>query len=87
MASLEKYEKFKEISRPNVEKVVKLGMVFRDIAEKEGIAVQEKEIQEQLDLLAAQAKQKGEAAPNLREARYVKTPYIGHVIVDYDMVN
>ena len=44
-------------------------MVFRDIAEKESISVQEKEIQEQLDLLAAQAKQKGEAPPDQNSAR------------------
>jgi len=69
MATQEKFEKFKEISRPNVEKVVKLGMLFRDIAEKEGVVVQEREVQEQLDLLAAQAKQKGEAPPDAAQAR------------------
>ena len=70
MATLERFEKFKEISRANVEKVVKLGLVFRDIAEKEAISVEEKEIQEQIDLLTAQAKQKGEAPPDPLSARY-----------------
>ena len=29
MATPENYNKYKEISRPNTEKIVKLGMVFR----------------------------------------------------------
>jgi len=35
MATPEKYNKYKEISRPNAEKIVTLGLAFRDIAEKE----------------------------------------------------
>jgi FKBP-type peptidyl-prolyl cis-trans isomerase (trigger factor) len=54
MATPEKYNKYKEISRPNAEKIVKLGLAFRDISEKEKISVTESEIREQLDLLSAQ---------------------------------
>lgn len=68
MASPEKYKKYKEISRKNVDKVVTLGMVFRDIAEKEKVSVTKEEITEQLDLLNAQAKQKGEQLPDPRRA-------------------
>merc|ERR1711907_744836 len=39
MATPEKYSKYKEISLPNAEKIVKLGLAFRDIAEKEDIEV------------------------------------------------
>ena len=56
MSTPEKYGKYKEISRPNVEKIVKLGLTFRDIAEKEKIAITEKEITEQLDLINAQVR-------------------------------
>ena len=31
MTTPEKYNKYKEISRPNVNKIVTLGMAFRDI--------------------------------------------------------
>ena len=41
----------------------------RDIAEKESVSVEEKEIREQLDLLNAQAKQKNEEPPEERRAR------------------
>ena len=51
-------------------------MLFRDIAEKESIAVTEKEIQEQLDLLAAQARQKGEAPPDQSSARCVRRDFL-----------
>ena len=40
MATPEKYTKYKEISLPNAEKIVKLGLAFRDIAERENIKVQ-----------------------------------------------
>jgi trigger factor len=63
MMTPEKYGKYKEISRPNVEKIVKLGMIFRDIAEKEKITVTPEEIDEQLNLLKLQAKQKGQQLP------------------------
>jgi trigger factor len=68
MMSEENYLRYKEISRPNVNKVVTLGMAFRDIAEKEGIAVTPAEVQDQLDMLNAQAKQRGEAPPDPRAA-------------------
>ena len=58
MSSLEKYTKYAEISRPNVEKIVTLGLIFRDISEKENLAVTPEEIQQQLDILLAQANQK-----------------------------
>jgi FKBP-type peptidyl-prolyl cis-trans isomerase (trigger factor) len=54
MMTEENFKKYKEISRPNVEKIVKLGMAFRDIAEKESLSVEEKEIRDQLDLIFAQ---------------------------------
>lgn len=60
MATPENYEKFKNVSRVNAEKSVKLGLLFRDIAEKENIAVNEAEIKQQLDLLNAQSKQKNQ---------------------------
>lgn len=69
MSTPEKYQKYKEISLPNAEKIVKLGLAFRDIAEKEKIAVTEIEVKEQLDLIAVQAKQKGEAPPDEKNAR------------------
>ena len=69
MTTEENYKRYKEISRPNVEKIVKLGMAFRDIAEREQVSVEEKEIREQLDLIYAQAKQKGEQPPDERRAR------------------
>ena len=68
MASEENYVRYKEISRPNVNKIVILGMAFRDIAEKEGIAVEPQEVQEQLDSINIQAKQKGESPPDQRAA-------------------
>lgn len=68
MASPENFERYKEISRKSVNQVVTLGMAFRDIAEKEGIAVSQEEITEQLDGLNAQAKQRGEAPPDPRLA-------------------
>lgn len=68
MSSEESYNRYKEISRENVNKVVILGMAFRDIAEKEGISVSSEEIQEQLDGLNAQAKQRKEAPPDPRAA-------------------
>jgi len=43
-ATPEKYLKYKEISQPNVHKIVKLGMAFRDIAEKEKISVSPTEV-------------------------------------------
>lgn len=66
MTKPENYLKYKEVSKANVEKVVKLGMVFRDIAEKEQIVVTQADIQEQLSIMAAQAKQKGEKLPDER---------------------
>jgi FKBP-type peptidyl-prolyl cis-trans isomerase (trigger factor) len=69
MSSPENYEKYKQLSLKNVEKTVKLGLVFRDISEREKITVAEKEIQEQIDLLNAQAKQKGEGAVDPVQAR------------------
>lgn len=68
MATPEKYTKYKEISLPNAEKIVKLGLAFRDIAERENIKVSEKEIRDQLELIAIQAKQKGEQPPEERNA-------------------
>jgi FKBP-type peptidyl-prolyl cis-trans isomerase (trigger factor) len=53
-----RYAKYKEISLPNAQKIVKLGLAFRDIAEKEGISVTDDEISEQLSLIVMQAKQK-----------------------------
>lgn len=47
---------------------MKLGLAFRDIAEKEDIEVSEKEIRDQLDLIIIQAKQKGEQPPDERNA-------------------
>ena len=37
MMTPEKYAKYKEISLPNAEKIVKLGLAFRDISEKEKV--------------------------------------------------
>ena len=68
MATPEKYAKYKEISLPNAEKIVKLGLAFRDIAEKEKIEVTEAECREQLDLINIQAKQKGEQPPEEKNA-------------------
>jgi len=68
MASPENYKRYKEISRKNVDKVVTLGMVFRDIASKENISVTREEITQQLDGINAQAKQKGEPMPDQRRA-------------------
>ena len=68
MASPENYKRYREISRKNVDKIVTLGMVFRDIAEKEQISVSREEISEQLDAINAQAKQKGEPLPDARRA-------------------
>lgn len=68
MASEDNYNRYKEISRKSVNQIVTLGMAFRDIAEKDGIAVTSEEIQEQLDGLNAQAKQRGEAPPDPRAA-------------------
>ena len=45
-------------------------MVFRDIAERENIFVSADEVRSQLDVMAAQAKQKGEAMPDVKRARY-----------------
>ena len=47
-ATPEKYLKYKEISQPNVHKIVKLGMAFRDIAEKEKISVSPTEVRSRL---------------------------------------
>jgi FKBP-type peptidyl-prolyl cis-trans isomerase (trigger factor) len=47
-ATPEKYLKYKEISQPNVHKIVKLGMAFRDIAEKEKISVSPTEVSSRL---------------------------------------
>ena len=63
MASPEKYQKYKEICKANVEKVVKLGLVFRDITEKEKLYVEPAEVQEQFNLVELQAKQKGDKPP------------------------
>jgi len=68
MQTPENYKRYKDISRPNVNKVVTLGMAFRDIAEKEKISVAPQEIKEQLDLVNAQARQKGEQPPDARAA-------------------
>ena len=65
----ENYEKYKVVSKKNAEKAVKLGMAFRDISEKEKIAVLPAEIQEQWDMIAVQAKQKGEKVPDERRAK------------------
>jgi trigger factor len=69
MATPEKFERYKEISMPNAEKIVKLGLAFRDIAEKEGISISAVEIQEQLDVINMQAKQKGESPPDEANAK------------------
>jgi len=69
MMTPEKYEKYKEISRAGVEKVVKLGMIFRDIAEKEKIEVTSTEIDEQIGMLKAQAKQRNEEPPDELQAK------------------
>lgn len=68
MATPEKYSKYKEISLVNAEKIVKLGLAFRDIAEKEGIEVTEEECREQYTMICMQSKQKGEAPPEERQA-------------------
>lgn len=60
MATPENYEKYRGISKANVERTVILSMAFADIAAKENIAVTSEEIKSQLDLFAAQAKQKGD---------------------------
>ena len=69
MTTPERYERYKELSKPNVEKVVKLGMAFRDIAEKEKLSASKKEIQDQYDMLCAQSRQKGEQPPDERRAK------------------
>jgi trigger factor len=69
MTSPENYNRYKEISRPNVNKIVKLGMAFRDIAEKEKCIVTDAEVNEQLDVIVIQAKQKGEQPPDEDRAR------------------
>jgi FKBP-type peptidyl-prolyl cis-trans isomerase (trigger factor) len=69
MSTPESYEKYKVVSKKNAEKAVKLGMAFRDISEKEKIAVLPAEIQEQWDMIAVQAKQKGEKVPDERRAK------------------
>jgi len=69
MATPEGYKKYRDVSKKNVEKVVKLGMIFRDIAEKEKIEVTETEIVEQLDMIKVQAKQKNEPMPDEARAR------------------
>jgi len=60
MATPENYEKYRGISKANVERTVVLSMAFADIAAKEKIAVTSEEIKSQMDLFAAQAKQKGD---------------------------
>lgn len=69
MATPDGYKRYREVSKKNVEKVVKLGMIFRDIAEKEKLVVTEAEVVEQLDMLKAQAKQKNEPVPDESRAR------------------
>ncbi|KAJ1430471.1 trigger factor/SurA domain-containing protein [Ochromonadaceae sp. CCMP2298] len=69
MTEPEKYQRYKELSRKNVEKVVKLGMTFRDIAEKEKIATTPQEVQEQYEGILMQAKQKQEAPPDEARAK------------------
>lgn len=69
MATPDGYKRYREVSKKNVEKVVKLGMIFRDIAEKEKIVVTETEIVEQLDMIKVQAKQKNEPMPDEARAR------------------
>lgn len=64
MMTPEKYQKYKELSRPNVEKIVKLGLTFRDISEKEGLKLTPQEVQDQYEGLVMQAKQKGEEPPD-----------------------
>ena len=68
MASQENYDKYKNIVKTQVEKAVTLSLAFRDIKEKEGITVTTDEIKAQLDLISAQAKQKGEPLPDLKRA-------------------
>ena len=70
----EKYARYKQLSRAGVEKMVKLGMAFTDIVEKEkrlnmALEVTEAEISEQYDALVAQARQKREPPPDARRAR------------------
>lgn len=60
MATPENYEKYRGISKANVERTVILSMAFADIAAKEKIVVSGDEIKSQLDLYVAQAKQKGD---------------------------
>ncbi len=69
MSSPENFAKYKMLALPNVQKSVTLGLLFRDIAEKESIAVSAAETQEQIDVLNAQARQKGEAAVDVARAQ------------------
>ena len=74
MTSPEKYQRFKEISRPTIEKMVKLGILFNDITEKERLTVAPEEIQEQLEILRAQRKQQQQrtgAAANVTEEKEI----------------
>eukprot|EP01041_Mallomonas_annulata_P007115 gene7115-14468_t len=68
MSSEENYEKYKKVAMANVVKTVTLSMAFRDIAEKESVTVTKNEITEQFNLLAAQARQKGDPVPEERRA-------------------
>jgi hypothetical protein len=46
-------------------------MAFRDIAEKEKCTVTDAEVNEQLDVIVIQAKQKGEQPPGTEEMMYL----------------
>lgn len=69
MSTPENYTKYRKLSRPNVEKVVKLSMAFKDIAEKEGLAVTPEEVEDQYNMISVQATQKGEPVPDKDKAR------------------
>lgn len=59
MASPENFSRYSSLARANAEKQVLLGLIFRDIADKEGLKVESREVQQQLDILRAQMKQQG----------------------------
>lgn len=48
--------------------ITNIYWICRDIADREGIIVTTDEVKAQLDLLAAQAKQKGEQMPDVQRA-------------------
>ncbi len=57
MNTPENYAKYKEIAKPTVEKVAKLGLIFNDIVEREQVIVTDEEIDQQLNILLAQYRQ------------------------------